>query len=946
MKRLIAVAFVAGGLSAGARTLVWYHMDNDAGDDGIVAATTFRNAANETGEFEGRLGPNCWTGYKAKPSAYNYENWLPVPTNGFESGFMLRDGLLGLSTVNDYAVHFPSPIDVTDGMADNQLGSAIYVHDPEQKLNLQTFTVEFFFRTLKYTNWHGYFAKGLKRNSVGSSSRTVTMEVYEASYSKTRTSLSLIYAYVGKDGEPVSASGQSIYSSSSPVLQDGAWHHVAFTVDQASRLFKFYVDGTLQSTTTLLGDLAYGTDPDYGVWNFLGDMAGDHAWGGTIDEIRISDRALQPDEMLCRVSQDAPVPAVNRWTNASGGSWAEPTNWELGVPSSTTELSLVKTAANAVTVDSPVSLPKNLYAYGEGASPLLFDVQSELAIPGGDLELRDNAALRVATDGSVRLASGGRLALSSGCALDVRGKLEADHSSVVAEGSAVTVKGGTVSLAESPLTVGGTLSLSNAVFALTNDSDSAFTLTTDTRLDVIDTAMELIYDHATANGGSLIDWSGARVHVSGDSSIRGGKCNEKYWTPTFKCEEMVFSGNASLTLPSTYFGSSGAGRPSVYTFRDHASFSLLNSPILYIGGAVNSPSAWTTFNWESDVPLQVAYGVQVGVTQSAELNIRGGGRVESKGNMTAIGMPDTGNGVVTGVVRVIDGAYVNNRHPQYAGRHLYGLDVGDSTWRARTETGVFGRGFLYVYPDGVVSNLPAGSTTPGAGSYLRVGSGVGGEGDVVQFGGEIFHDGRLECLIGFMGGTGRWTMSGGRSLMKTDVYVGGAVSNVLTGVIHGTNGGTDFDKYFDQTCHSAKGTLTVSNGTFVCDGKALVVSMDGMGTLVLGGDSAALVQAKDVTLNGGTTARFAFGERGVGKLVADEKMTIAAGTQLVLDLTNFALQKSRWYPLVLAKDLEGEFTTVEYVGEQPAYGELRKTVRNGVRGYWYHVGPSALLMVR
>ena len=89
----------------------------------------------------------------------------------------------------------------------------------------------------------------------------------------------------------------------------------------------------------------------------------------------------------------------------------------------------------------------------------------------------------------------------------------------------------------------------------------------------------------------------------------------------------------------------------------------------------------------------------------------------------------------------------------------------------------------------------------------------------------------------------------------------------------------------------------MSNGTFVCDGKALVVSMDGTGTLVL-------------------------------------------------DLTNFMPQKSWWYPLVLAKDFEGEFTTVEYVGEQPAYGELRKTTRNGVSGYWYHVGPSALLMVR
>ena len=54
------------------------------------------------------------------------------------------------------------------------------------------------------------------------------------------------------------------------------------------------------------------------------------------------------------------------------------------------------------------------------------------------------------------------------------------------------------------------------------------------------------------------------------------------------------------------------------------------------------------------MPLQVGYGVQVGVTQCAELNIRCGGRVE--GNMTSIGMPDTGNGVVTGVVRVIDGA--------------------------------------------------------------------------------------------------------------------------------------------------------------------------------------------------------------------------------------------------------------------------------------------------
>ena len=79
---------------------------------------------------------------------------------------------------------------------------------------------------------------------------------------------------------------------------DGGWHHLAVTWQQSSRTLRFYVDGVELGSQVRAEDFSALTSADIGIGCFPGGL-GDNNFGDmTIDEVRLTARCLEPDEML------------------------------------------------------------------------------------------------------------------------------------------------------------------------------------------------------------------------------------------------------------------------------------------------------------------------------------------------------------------------------------------------------------------------------------------------------------------------------------------------------------------------------------------------------------------------------------------------------------------------------------------------------------------------
>lgn len=124
--------------------------------------------------------------------------------------------------------------------------------------------------------------------------------------------------YMGSEGKlVVRLNGQS-YGENKEVgtyfINDGKWHHVALTYSSSDGALKVYVDYRLdKSHATGGGAIAYdantGTPNLHALWiggtSDYGTNEGRRTFPGDIDELRISDTALKPEEFLRLETPDA-----------------------------------------------------------------------------------------------------------------------------------------------------------------------------------------------------------------------------------------------------------------------------------------------------------------------------------------------------------------------------------------------------------------------------------------------------------------------------------------------------------------------------------------------------------------------------------------------------------------------------------------------------------------
>jgi hypothetical protein len=109
-------------------------------------------------------------------------------------------------------------------------------------------------------------------------------------------------------------------------LNDGYWHHVAATYDARRQIQALYVDGELENAAKIGGKLRRVAGETI---NIGGRFNGCSSWQGLIDDVRIYDYALAPEQVraLALAGRNV-IPKIKRLGPAGGGSFVP----RLGVP--------------------------------------------------------------------------------------------------------------------------------------------------------------------------------------------------------------------------------------------------------------------------------------------------------------------------------------------------------------------------------------------------------------------------------------------------------------------------------------------------------------------------------------------------------------------------------------------------------------------------------------
>ena len=97
-------------------------------------------------------------------------------------------------------------------------------------------------------------------------------------------------------------------------IQDGTWHHIAGTYD--GKAIKVYIDGAEKASLDCVGEIKVGDGSTY-----VGSRGGTQRWvNGTLDEIKVFNRALSADEV--KADMEKTTTAVNAKSKLAV-SWAQ-----------------------------------------------------------------------------------------------------------------------------------------------------------------------------------------------------------------------------------------------------------------------------------------------------------------------------------------------------------------------------------------------------------------------------------------------------------------------------------------------------------------------------------------------------------------------------------------------------------------------------------------------
>jgi len=203
-----------------------------------------------------------------------------------------------LNTSNSASLHF-----VNTGLpavTNSPNGGVITVPDNDPLLRATNLTVEAFIKVDRHINWPLIIAK--PRADGSGSTWNLLLD------NNGRLMLRFDTQPLGTNN----GTGYNQTSSGAANLEDGRWHHLAFTYSHADRAVKAYVDYVLAFSMTTASNLVYDASALR-----IGQGAGAAAFDGWIDEIRISDQVLSPDQFMYS-AESADTSTRGYWTFDDG----------------------------------------------------------------------------------------------------------------------------------------------------------------------------------------------------------------------------------------------------------------------------------------------------------------------------------------------------------------------------------------------------------------------------------------------------------------------------------------------------------------------------------------------------------------------------------------------------------------------------------------------------
>ena len=230
----------------------------------------------------------------AMPQSRNGADWVagsdycPQGTNAFPVGYGVYDPVSGTSAAAATGLYFQK-------LANDGPAGALRVADPAA-LRLSTFTVECFIRTtVPLGNWQclavmpGQLMNGSTKvkNCDSWGLRITATQKIAVRFTKS--------GYAVKSDGTISGTNTSL-EFNAPGLNDGRWHHVAFSVDDATHKAIAYFDHVNRGETTLPESVWYNSGMDL----FIGNtpQGADQKFGGSLAHVRISDEVLTPPSFL------------------------------------------------------------------------------------------------------------------------------------------------------------------------------------------------------------------------------------------------------------------------------------------------------------------------------------------------------------------------------------------------------------------------------------------------------------------------------------------------------------------------------------------------------------------------------------------------------------------------------------------------------------------------
>ena len=229
----------------------------------------------------GTFGTSSYTTLGSDP------NFMPTATNSAPDVVQVFDPVSGEVFKSDSSLYFRY---ADHGTSPARFGGCVKVADPDALLSLTNLTVECFVCPKRLTSDNRSAWTLVSKEAVSDSAFT---------YSICIDKNGIPYVNIYDSSGALIAGSTNFAAVDCNLLADGLWHHIAFTVSGTTA--KLYVDYTLQKTKELSASLYY---VDGGPL-YIGACRTVYKPGGFVDEVRISDGALDPSSFLRRVNVNA-----------------------------------------------------------------------------------------------------------------------------------------------------------------------------------------------------------------------------------------------------------------------------------------------------------------------------------------------------------------------------------------------------------------------------------------------------------------------------------------------------------------------------------------------------------------------------------------------------------------------------------------------------------------